>query len=71
MKEIQQTKSVEFLQIPLFTIRDIMVITGVKGFEYADNSISTFHLFLFFFLWLDTTHTYYLSVSVGHFPAMA
>lgn len=50
MKLIQQTKSVEFPQIPLFTTRDKMVITEVKWFEYADNSINTFHLFFFFLL---------------------
>lgn len=37
-----------------------MVITGVKWFEYADNSISTFHLFLFFSYGL-TQHTLTIS----------
>lgn len=37
-----------------------MVITEIKWFEYADNSINTFHLFFFFSFGL-TQHTLIIS----------
>lgn len=67
MEQIQQTKPLEFSTNPLFTTRNLMVILEVEWFEYPDNCINTFHVFLSFFNFSFglTQYRFIISVSVG------
>lgn len=41
------TKPLEFSTVPLFTMRNLMVILEIAWFEFLDTYINTFHLILF------------------------